>query len=108
MSLEGLFSEDDKTLKEYILQEGEEKEIVDISLIPPLQCVEEEYIDIQPIAPLEKVKEGQALKILTPHKLLTRLPILLDQIIRIILYLLHEQNKTTKTLQQLTEVIITK
>ena len=96
MILEGLFSEDDKTLKEYILQEGEEKEIVDISLIPPLQCVEEEYIDIQPIAPLEKVKEGQGLKILTPQKLLTRLPILLDQIIRIILYLLHEQNKSPK------------
>ena len=108
MGLEGLFSEDDKALKGYTLQEGEKKEIVDISLIPPLECVEKEYIDIQPIAPLEKVKEGQGLKILTPHKLLTRLPILLDQIIRIILYLLHEQNKTTKTLQQLTEVIITK
>ena len=107
MGLEGLFSEDDKALKGYTLQEGEKK-IVDISPIPPLECIEKEYIDIQPIAPLEKVKEGQGLKILTPHKLLTRLPILLDQIIRIILYLLHEQNKTTKTLQQLTEVIITK
>ena len=56
----------------------------------------------------EEVKEKNALKILTPNKLLTRLPILLAQIkagnnsyklkneIRQILYLLYQDNKTTK------------
>ena len=56
----------------------------------------------------EEVKEGKGLKILTPNKLLTRLPILLAQIkarnnsyklkneIRQILYLLYQQNKMTK------------
>ena len=58
----------------------------------------------------EKVKEGKGLKILTPNKLLTKLPILLAQIkagnnsnklrnkIRQILYLLHQDNKITKIL----------
>ena len=57
----------------------------------------------------EEVKEKNALKILTPNKLLTRLPILLAQIkarnnsyklkneIRQILYLLYQDNKITKT-----------
>ena len=56
----------------------------------------------------EEVKEKNALKILTPNKLLTRLPILLAQIkagnnsyklkneIRQILYLLYQDNKITK------------
>ena len=58
----------------------------------------------------EKVKEGKGLKILTPNKLLTKLPILLAQIkagnnsnklrnkIRQILYLLYQDNKITKIL----------
>ena len=56
----------------------------------------------------EEVKEGNRLKMLTPNKLLTRLPILLAQIkagnnsyrlkneIRQILYLLCEHNKSLK------------
>ena len=56
----------------------------------------------------EEVKEKNVLKILTPNKLLTRLPILLAQIkagnnsyklkneIRQILYLLYQDNKITK------------
>ena len=61
--------------------------------------------------PLEgdkEVKEGKRLKVLTPNKLLTRLPLFLAQIkagnnsyklkneIRQILYLLHQHNKITK------------
>ena len=61
--------------------------------------------------PLEgdkKVKEGKGLKILTPKKLLTKLPLFLAQIkagnnshklnseIRQILYLLYQHNKITK------------
>ena len=58
----------------------------------------------------EKVEEGKGLKILTPNKLLTKLPILLAQIkagnnsnklrnkIRQILYLLYQDNKITKIL----------
>ena len=57
----------------------------------------------------EEVKEGKGLKVLTPDKLLTRLPILLAQIkagnnshklkneIRQILYLLYQHSKITKT-----------
>ena len=56
----------------------------------------------------EELKEGKGLKILTPNKLLTRLPILPAQIkagnnsyklkneIRQILYLLKQHNKITK------------
>ena len=56
-------------------------------------------------------KEGKGLKILTPNKLLTRLPVLLVQIkagnksyklkheIRQILYLLYQHNKINKNLQ---------
>ena len=56
----------------------------------------------------EEEKKGKGLKILTPNKLLTRLPILLAQIkagknshkykneIRQILYLLHQHNQTSK------------
>ena len=61
--------------------------------------------------PLEgdkEVKEGKGLKILTPKKLLTKLPLFLAQIkggnnsyklkneIRQILYLLYQHNKITK------------
>ena len=62
-----------------------------------------------PLEADEEVKEGIGLKILTPNKLLTRLPILIVQIkagnnsyklkneIRQILHLLHQHNKITKT-----------
>ena len=64
--------------------------------MPPLEDNEEEQ------------KEGKRLKILTSNKLLTRLSIMLAQIkarnnsyklkkIIKILYLLHQQNKITKT-----------
>ena len=72
----------------------------------------DEFINIPDVPPLEgdeeEVKEGKGLKILTPNKLLTRLPILLAQIkagnnsyilkneIRQILYLLYQYNKITK------------
>ena len=58
----------------------------------------------------EEVKEGKTLKILTPNKLLTRLPVLLAQMkagnnsnklktkIRKILYLLYQHNKIIKKL----------
>ena len=57
----------------------------------------------------EKVQEGKSLKISTPNKILTRLPILLAQTkagnnsnklkakIRQILYLLYQHNEITKT-----------
>ena len=56
----------------------------------------------------EEVKEGKELKILTPNKLLTRLPTLLAQVkagdnsgklkndVRQIVYLLYQYNKITK------------
>ena len=62
----------------------------------------------------EEVKEGKVLKILTPKKVLTRLPILLAQIksgnnsykfkneIRNILYLLYQHNKITKSVYKRT------
>ena len=72
----------------------------------------EESEDLTDMRPLEgdeeEVKEGKGLKILTPNKLLTRLPILLAQInagnnsnkskneIRQILYLFYQHNKSTK------------
>ena len=74
----------------------QKKDDEDLSAMPPLEGDE------------EKVKKGKALKILTPNKLLTRLPILLAQIkaennsyelkneIRQILYLLYQRNKITK------------
>ena len=58
----------------------------------------------------EEVKEGKELKILTPNKLLTRLPVLSAQIkaennsyklknkIREIAYLLYQHNEITKKL----------
>ena len=67
----------------------------------------DEFIDILDIPPLEgdeeEVKEGTGLKILTPNKLLTRLPIAgnnsfkLKNEIRQILHLpLYQHNKITK------------
>ena len=67
--------------------------------VPTLPAIEE-----------EEVKERKGLKILTPNKLLTRLPVLLAQLkavnnscklkneITQILYLLYQFNKITKTL----------
>ena len=70
---------------------------------------EKELDDLPPLeGDKEEVKEGKGLKILTPNKLLTRLPILLAQIkagnnlntlkneLRQILYLLYQHNKITK------------
>ena len=74
----------------------DKEESVDLSDMPPLEGDEEE------------VREGKRIKILTPNKLLTRLPILLAQIktgknsykfkyeIRQILYLFHQYIKITK------------
>ena len=65
--------------------------------------------DMPPLEGDEKVQEGKSLKISTPNKILTRLPILLAQTkagdnsnklkakIRQILYLLYQHNKITKT-----------
>ena len=70
-----------------------------------------ESVDLSEMSLLEddkEVKEGKGIKILTPNKLLTRLPISLAQIkvqnnlyklkkeIRQILYLLHQHNKMIK------------
>ena len=68
---------------------------------------EEELDGMAPPEGDEEVKEGKGLKILTPNKLLTRLPVLLAQIkagnnsykikeIRQILYLLYRHIKITK------------
>ena len=83
------------------------EESVDSSDVPSLDGDEEE------------VKEEKGLKILTPNKLLTKLPILLAQIkaennsyklkneIRQILYLLYQHNKITKkSLQKFNQGII--
>ena len=88
---------DDKDLTDTSsLEGGDFDEFIDIPDMPPLEGDEEE------------VKEGKRLKILTPDKLLTRLPILLAQIkagnnscnlkneIRQILHLLYQHNKITK------------
>ena len=75
--------------------------------MPPLESDKKEFVDKQTIARLE-VKERKGLKLLTPKKLLTRLPVLLTQIkaehnscklknkIRQILHLLYQHNKITK------------
>ena len=77
-------------------RKSDKEESVDLSEIPPTEGDKEE------------VKEEKGLKILTPNKLLTRLPILLAQInsrinskkfkneTRQILYLLYQHNKITK------------
>ena len=71
----------------------------------------DEFIDIPDMLPLEgdeEVKEGKGLKILTPNRLLTRLPILFAQRkagnnscnlkneMRQILHFLYQHNKITK------------
>ena len=78
-----------------------------MSDIPPLEGGKD-LTDMLPLKGDEKVKEGKWLKVLTPNKLLTKLPILLAQIkarknssklkneIRQILCLLYQQNKITK------------
>ena len=71
----GFFSEDDQTLEGDEILEGNRTEINNISSLVPLEGHEEEFVDIQPIA-VPGVKEGKGLKILTPSKLLTRLPVL--------------------------------
>ena len=55
-------------------EETDNEEFVDIPHMLPL----EDYVPT--MATLEEVKEGKGLKILTPNKLLTRLPILLAEI----------------------------
>ena len=50
--------------------------------MPDTTKTDENFTDLLPMPPPqgdEKVKEGQRLKILTPNKLLNRLPILLAQ-----------------------------
>ena len=63
---------------------------------------------MSPLEGDEEIKEGKGLKIFTPNKLFTRLPMLLAEIkvgnnwyklkneVRQILYLLYQNNKTTK------------
>ena len=79
---------------------------------PNTTKTDEKSTDLPPMLPLEgddeEVKEGKRLKILTPKKFLTRLPVLLAQIkarnnsyklkseFKQILYLLYQQNKVTK------------
>ena len=81
--------------------------------MPPLEGDEEEFVYMPFMPPLKsntEVKEGRGLKISTPNKLLTSLPVLSAQIkagnnsyklktkIRQMLYLLHQHNKITKKL----------
>ena len=120
----------DKYFDEYYDLEGEEKEELGFKFMPinlninGNDCNQfykkisdddsdsDVFIDISDIPPLEgdeeEVKERKGLKILTPNKLLTRLPILLAQIkggnnscnlkneIRQTLYLLYQHNKIIK------------
>ena len=69
---------------------------------------DEDSSDMSPLEGDEEIKEGKGLKIFTPNKLFTRLPMLLAEIkagnnwyklkneVRQILYLLYQNNKTTK------------
>ena len=82
-------------------EESSDKEILtdkeESTALPPMQALEG-----------DQAKEGKGLKILTPNKLLTRVPILLTQKkagnnsyklkneIRQILHLLYQSNKVTK------------
>ena len=92
-------------------QKVDNKDLFDTSLPSTVENNDDsdEFIDMQPLEnDEEKVKEEKKLKILTPNKLLTRLPMLLAQIktgnnsyklkyeIRKILYLLYQHNKITK------------
>ena len=64
-------------------QKEDDKDFLDMSL-PSTNDDSDEFIDISDMPPLEsdeeEVKEGKGLKILTPNKLLTRLPISLVQV----------------------------
>ena len=82
----------------------------------------EESVDLSDMALLEadeEAKEGKGIQILTPSKLLTRLPISLEQIkaendshklkneIRKLVHLLYQHNKITKnSSQQFIQVMI--
>ena len=73
----------EKTIAEKVKlswQKAYNEDLSDMSLLQGNYSVE--FIDIPDLAALEgeEVKEGKWLKILTPNKLLTRLPILLAQI----------------------------
>ena len=73
----------EKTIAEKVKlswQKAYNEDFSDMSLLQGNYSVE--FIDIPDLAALEgeEVKEGKWLKILTPNKLLTRLPILLAQI----------------------------
>ena len=71
---------------DYSMQSENEEESEDLPPVPPLEG-DEEKVKVEPQESIaERVKlnpqkyEGTELKILTPNKLLTRLPILLAQI----------------------------
>ena len=78
-----------------IKESTDKEESIDLSNMSPLECDEE-------------IKEGKEIEILTPNKLLTRLPISLAQIkvgnnsnklkneIRHIMYFLYQHNKIAK------------
>ena len=104
----------EKTIAERVKlrrQKSDDKDFTDTSSLEgDDNC--DKFIDIPDTPPLdrdeEEVKEGKGLKILTPNKLLTRLPIWLAQLkaennsyklkneIRQILYLLYQHNKIAK------------
>ena len=89
-------SQPEETIAKEVKLRRQKADDEDLSDMPPLEGDGEE------------VKEEKALKILTPDKLLTRLPVLLTQMkagnnscklkneIRQILYLLYQHNKITK------------
>ena len=116
LSLEELFTKDDKTLEGDTTLEGDKEEIDDVSPIQQLEGDWEEFVNIQPIGSLkgdeEEIKEVKGLKTLTPKILLTRLPVLLEEIKAGIIHktlkwdqtntvsfaLLYQHNKITKKL----------
>ena len=104
----------EKTIAERVKlrrQKSDDKDFTDTSSLEG-DDNSDKFIDIPDTPPLdrdeEEVKEGKGLKILTPNKLLTRLPIWLAQLkaennsyklkneIRQILYLLYQHNKIAK------------
>ena len=104
----------EKTIAERVKlrrQKSDDKDFTDTSSLE-VDDNSDKFIDIPDTPPLdddeEEVKEGKGLKILTPNKLLTRLPIWLAQLkaennsyklkneIRQILYLLYQHNKIAK------------
>ena len=70
-----------ETVKLRRQKSGDKEKIVDLSDMPPLEGDEEKIVDLSDMAPLESDEEEvdgrKGLKILTPNKLLTRLPVLL-------------------------------